>query len=114
MLTTVHYVSLFVYLCVLAQAVVDLSLLRNCKRAKGGLRVAISAFLCIAVLQSLTLMYLQFSLAGHTVETSWAWWSMNIFSGLSLFIYVVTIRIFLEWKSKDDFQTNEVMHGHST
>jgi len=98
MITTVHYVSLLVYLCVLLQAVADLSLLRKCKHVRDGLRVVISMFLVCVVAQAMALLYLQLTDFPRPLDRSLAWLAVNLFNGLALFIYVSALQVFLEWK----------------
>jgi len=109
MLATVHYVGILVYLCVIAQASIDLILLRKSPRAEGQIKYVLFGLLTLILLQSFSLVYLQVNwLYANTAlglhETiSLMWLAFDLFNGLVMLVYATSIRIFLGWKSKGDY-----------
>lgn len=109
MLATVHYVGIFVYACVIAQASIDLTMLRKSPRAEGQIRYVLFGLLTLILLQSLSLVYLQINWLyeneglGLHESVSLMWLAFDLFNGLVMLVYATSIRIFLGWKAKGDY-----------
>ena len=120
MLATVHYVSLIVYACVIANALIDLNMLRRCKSAAKILKKALLCLLILVLLQSCALIYLQTNWLfgdptmqiGETASLTWL--AFDLLNGLVMLTYVVSIHIFLGWKTKEDFDIVEIINGINT
>jgi len=117
MLATVHYMSLFVYACVIAHALIDLDMLRKCTKAGSTLKSALLSLLVLVVLQATALAYLQTSWLYNNPEVyisqnaSLVWLAFDLLSGLVMLVYVISIHIFLGWKTEEDSNIVEVIDG---
>jgi hypothetical protein len=120
MLTVVHYVSLALYICVITNALIDVSMLRKCKHAEAPLKTALSLLLGLVLLQAGALVFLQLNwLYGDPGKyiggaASLMWLAFDLLNGLVMLSYVVSIHVFLGWKTREDFNIVEAVNGINT
>ena len=101
-----HYISLLIYSCVILGAIRDLYMIRNCQEIPR-LKPVLVVFLCVTMLQAVTLIFLQLDWlignAGREVyhSSSVAWLAFDLFSGIAALTYVTAINIYLSWKNPE-------------